>query len=287
MDINKQEFSDEYSSATVMKTTCKKAFPNFGDGYGDNMWAESIVLLEMITGQHPAMINGTNLESILETLKEHDFFVHFIQSKVYIDHYENDEEFVPVKKFLKLGLNRKPIVRETYFDDTKRLFKNIRVPSNLAEDLAKYYDLSDVEKSTGTASVPSNTWPMVQPCTHMIVHCRPVPIIFTPSKVPGETGDLVEAIGKTEVVAAKETITNFEEKATEIVIKENNPVVAKKIDNELITTLLVGVSEKEVALVEAKRKIEVAAATETIKDVVEKATEIVIKENNPVAHREK
>ena len=139
----------------TLKTTCKQAKPNCKSGFGDNMWANCITLIEMMNGQHPAMINGEDLDSILETLKEHDFFAHFIQSEVYKIHYEKDEDFEPVRRFLEIGLERDPVTREgkltlgndgfyaekTGFYQARDIFNKIKMPCNLKDDLAKYYDI--------------------------------------------------------------------------------------------------------------------------------------------------
>ena len=140
----------------TMKTTCNKANLNYKSGRGDNMCAKAITLLEMISGQHPAMINGIDMVSIIKTLKEFDFYNYFIESEVYEKFYKHDEEFEPVKKFLKLGLERDPRKREntasllddgtdsTGFYVAEEIFQNIKRPANLKEDLSNYYDFSNL-----------------------------------------------------------------------------------------------------------------------------------------------
>ena len=85
--------------------------------------------------------SDTNAIPILKTLKEHDFYDHFIRSEVFKKHYKNDAEFEPVKRFLKMGLNRDPVKREKEFWEVLELFLQIGVPSGLREDLCSFYHL--------------------------------------------------------------------------------------------------------------------------------------------------
>ena len=148
--------NSEDSTMKTVTTTDHKAKPNYNAGWGDNMWANAMTLLEMMFGQHPALINGVYLASILKTLKELDFYNYFIESEIYKNHYEKDKEFEPVRRFLKLGLERDPKKREntaSLFDDgndstgfyvAEEIFQNIKWPSTLKEDLSSYYNFSDL-----------------------------------------------------------------------------------------------------------------------------------------------
>ena len=138
--MNMTEIVEKENMHTVMKTTCKKAKKNFEDGLGDNMWAKGLVLRECMEGQHPAMKNGQELESIFETLKTMDFYDDFMQSEVYNKFYKNDPEFEPVRRFLELCFERDASERQKNFlkiNDEKNDF--IDVPINLKEELSKYY----------------------------------------------------------------------------------------------------------------------------------------------------
>ena len=136
-----KEIQETKDLNATLKTTCKQAKPNCKFGFGDNMWANCITLIEMMNGQHPVMINGEDLDSILETLKEHDFYSWFINSEVYKKYYKDDEKFRQVEEFLRLGLERDPVTRDaTNFEWASNMFKKIEMPSDLKSDLSKYYN---------------------------------------------------------------------------------------------------------------------------------------------------
>ena len=104
------------------------------------MWAKGLVLRECMEGQHPAMKNGQELESIFETLKTMDFYDDFMQSEVYNKFYKNDPEFEPVRRFLELCFERNARKREgNYFKMWNGERKKFDVPINLKEELSKYY----------------------------------------------------------------------------------------------------------------------------------------------------
>ena len=142
-EMNTTELVEESKHITAtVKETCKKAKGNFGEGRGDNLWAKGLVLRECMEGQHPAMKNGQDLDSIFETLKTTDFYTDFIQSKVYDKFYKNDPEFEPVRRFLQLAFERDAEKREAncfqLLNNEREIFDGV---GDLRGELSKYYDL--------------------------------------------------------------------------------------------------------------------------------------------------
>ena len=103
------------------------------------MWAKGLVLRECMEGQHPAMKNGQELESIFETLKTMDFYDDFMQSEVYNTFYKDDAEFEPVRRFLELCFERDARTREGNFLKMRDEKKKFDVAINLKEEMSKYY----------------------------------------------------------------------------------------------------------------------------------------------------
>ena len=105
--------STKYDS---LKTTCKGALPNFKNGKGDNLWSYAIYLLECILGRNPVTDYGFEPEDVASCIHQKDFYGDFKKSKIYLDHYENDEEFPPIDEFLKIGLVKDPESRQKHFN---------------------------------------------------------------------------------------------------------------------------------------------------------------------------
>ena len=138
-----EELAEENALIITMKTTCKKAKPNYFSGEGDNAWAKAITLLECIYGQHPALFNGLELEVILETIRTEDFYARFINSEVYKKFYEDDEDFEPVRLFLEGALNqdyeKREIEMSCWQGNIKKMFEDTSIGDQLKKDLSEYY----------------------------------------------------------------------------------------------------------------------------------------------------
>ena len=141
-DMMEEESQDNNFFLTVMKTTCKQSLPNFRDGRGDNLWSQGMSLYECIEGQHPALADGLDMDSIFNCIRETNFYQKFIESDVYKKFYKDDPEFEPVREFLEKAFERDAWRRDKNYQFLSYYgsFKENLNPSGLKEDLAKYFE---------------------------------------------------------------------------------------------------------------------------------------------------
>ena len=97
-------FQDEAEMLRTSITTSKKGLPNHAEGYGDNMWAIAIVILECIFGYPVSLDYGNDQDDIVRCIRTKNFYQDFKDSKVYKEFYQDDKEFQVVDKFLGLAL---------------------------------------------------------------------------------------------------------------------------------------------------------------------------------------
>ena len=104
----------------------------------------SMTFLECIFGIHPvlALIESNEVDSIYHCIENTDFYDYLINSPIYQEHYQDDEEFAVVEAFIKLGLSRDLKKREEgdidYDGDVEEA---IMVDKEaLKSELAKFYN---------------------------------------------------------------------------------------------------------------------------------------------------
>ena len=121
-DMNMDEDFDQQEEElqNSLKTTSKQALPNFNRGFGDNLWAMAMVILECILGWVPTLSFGEEKKNVYQCIVTKDFFNDFINSEVYENFYKDDEEFKVIENFLKMGLNRD---KEERHEACKELFE--------------------------------------------------------------------------------------------------------------------------------------------------------------------
>ena len=118
-DENMMKMPDEVDEFQALKTvsiTSKMALPNHGRGFGDNMWAIAIVILECIFGFPPSILLGLKYEDIFRCIREMNFYQYLQESEHFKKFYQEDEEFEVVNKFLRGALVQDPEKREQTFD---------------------------------------------------------------------------------------------------------------------------------------------------------------------------
>ena len=94
----------------TLKTTCKRALPNYRHGAGDNLWAMAILILECIFGFNPVTEYGLSFNEIFRCIHEKEFYIDFKESDSYKNNYQSDDDFEVVDDFLKRGLVKGDVV---------------------------------------------------------------------------------------------------------------------------------------------------------------------------------
>ena len=115
-----------FRSMKTLTATSKMALPNYRFGWGDNMWAIAIVILECIFGFPPSLEFGLKFEDIFQCIREKNFYTDFKESEVYKEFYQDDEEFEIIDEFLKLALVQDPKERDNNLSKqygSKSIFK--------------------------------------------------------------------------------------------------------------------------------------------------------------------
>lgn len=144
MDMN-EDFDQQERLENSLKTTSIQALPNFSRGFGDNLWAMAMVILQCILGWVPTLSFGMEKKDVYRCITSKDFFNDFLTSETYKNFYKDDEEFKVIENFLKVGLSRDKEARheacKELFDKDGSQVKRFEVDAGLFKSaLAEYCD---------------------------------------------------------------------------------------------------------------------------------------------------